>query len=67
LAYASVAPVVTLGGVALSVGYGGLVPGEVGVDQINATAPSNAPAGLSVPLVITQGSGTTTLYVRVVN
>ena len=67
LSYASAAPVITLGGATLSVGYAGLAPGEVGVYQINATVPSGVPTGLSVPLVIAQGGATTTLNVRVVN
>jgi uncharacterized protein (TIGR03437 family) len=58
---------VSLGGVDLMVGYAGLAPGEVGVYQINATVPFGAPTGLAVPLVISQGTGSTTLTVRVVN
>ncbi len=67
LASAIVPPALTLGGVAMNVSYAGLVPGEVGVYQINAVAPSNAPQGLSIPLVIDQGGGSTTINVRVVN
>jgi uncharacterized protein (TIGR03437 family) len=67
LAYAAAAPTVTLGGSALAVSYAGLVPGEVGVYQINATVPSGVPTGLSIPLVIGQGGLTTTLSVRVVD
>ncbi|MGD0774625.1 MAG: hypothetical protein ABSC05_17570 [Candidatus Solibacter sp.] len=59
-------PVVQLGGVALNVGYAGLVPGSVGLDQINATVPNSVPQGLSIPLVIAQGASSTTLNVRVV-
>jgi uncharacterized protein (TIGR03437 family) len=54
-------PDVTLGGVSLSVAFAGLAPGEVGVYQINATVPGDAPQGLSVPLVISQGSSTQTI------
>jgi uncharacterized protein (TIGR03437 family) len=54
-------PQVTLGGVALSVQFAGLAPGEVGVNQINAIVPANAPQGMSVPLVITQGGSTQTI------
>jgi len=66
-AFALVQPLVTLGGAALSVTYAGLSPGEIGVYQINATVPSRVPGGLSIPLLITQGAGTTTVNVRVVN
>jgi uncharacterized protein (TIGR03437 family) len=66
LAYALTAPVVTLGGANLSVAYAGLAPGEVGVYQINAIVPPNAPQGLSVPLVINQNGNNISLNVRVV-
>ena len=67
LASAVVTPTVTLGGAGMSITYAGLVPGEVGVYQINAVAPSNPPQGLSIPLAISQGGSTTTVNVRVVN
>jgi uncharacterized protein (TIGR03437 family) len=67
LAAAAIAPVVTLGGQPLSVLYAGLVPGEVGVYQINATVPGVVTQGMSIPLTINQGAATTTLNVRVVN
>jgi uncharacterized protein (TIGR03437 family) len=67
LAVANIAPVVTLGGTSLGVSYAGLVPGEVGVYQINATVPTGVPQGLSIPLNINQGGANTTLNVRVVN
>ncbi len=51
----------------LNVSYAGLVPDEVGVYQINATVPTGAPQGLSIPLMINQGGATTTVNVRVVN
>ena len=60
-------PVVTLGGTPLNVTFAGLVAGEVGVYQINATVPFKAPTGLSVPLVVSQGGSATSLNVRVVN
>jgi uncharacterized protein (TIGR03437 family) len=59
-------PVVRLGGVELPVEYAGLVPGEIGVYQINVRVPGNAPQGLSVPLTITQGTSTHSFDVRVV-
>jgi uncharacterized protein (TIGR03437 family) len=59
-------PAVTLGGVPLGIEYAGLVPGEVGVYQINAVVPFGVPLGMEVPLTITQGSSSTSLNVRVV-
>jgi uncharacterized protein (TIGR03437 family) len=67
LAVALIAPTVTLGGASLPVLYYGLAPGEVGVYQINVSVPGTVPDGLDVPLVITQGSGTTSVNVRVVD
>jgi len=63
---AVIQPTVMLGGVALDVQYAGLVPGAVGLYQINATVPRSAPLGLSIPLVIAQGGSSTSLDVRVV-
>ena len=60
-------PQVTLGGVALQVEYSGLVPGQIGVYQINASIPEAVPEGMSVPLTVTQGGQTTTLMIRVVH
>jgi uncharacterized protein (TIGR03437 family) len=60
-------PSVTLGGAGLEVQYAGLVPGEVGVYQINAYVPFGVPEGLSIPLVISQGGASTTLNLRVVD
>ena len=67
LSAAVAAPTVTLGGANMAVSYAGLVPGEVGVYQINATAPLSLPQGLNIPLAISQGGVTTTVNVRVVN
>jgi uncharacterized protein (TIGR03437 family) len=61
-----IAASVTLGGVPLNIMYAGLVPGEVGVYQVNASIPSNVPQGLEIPLVVAQGGSSTTLNVRVV-
>jgi len=63
---AVIQPSLQLGGVALDVQYAGLVPGSVGLYQINATVPRSVPLGLSIPLVIAQGGSSTTLDVRVV-
>ncbi|HZT31496.1 MAG TPA: hypothetical protein VFA33_16525 [Bryobacteraceae bacterium] len=59
-------PAVDLGGVGLPVSYAGLAPGQVGVYQIRASVPYFAPLGMSVPLTISQGGSSTTLFVRVV-
>jgi len=67
LAWATLGTNVTLGGSALTIQYAGRVPGEVGVDQINAVVPSSVTPGMSVPLVIGQSNSNTTLNVRVVN
>ena len=67
LGSAIIPPLVTLGGVPLNLVFAGLVPGEVGVYQINATIPFKVPAGLSIPLTINQGGNSTTLNVRVVS
>jgi uncharacterized protein (TIGR03437 family) len=66
LASAMVTPNLSLGGKPMEVYYAGLVPGYVGLYQINATAPFGAPQGLDIPLVIEQGGNSTTIPVRVV-
>ncbi len=65
-AQAIVPPTVTLGSATLNVSFAGLAPGEVGVYQINAAVPSDAPQGLNVPLTISQGGASQTVTVRVV-
>jgi uncharacterized protein (TIGR03437 family) len=66
LASTIVSPNVTLGGTPLGIYYAGLVPGLVGVYQINAVVPLRVPEGVEVPLVVDQGGTSTTLSVRVV-
>lgn len=66
LANAIMVPSVTLGGEPVSVSFAGLAPGEVGVYQINAIVPGNAPQGLNIPLTVTQGTNSQTVTVRVV-
>ena len=63
---AVIQPVLQLGGVALSVQYAGLVPGAVGLYQINATVPNRC-RWTSIPLVIAQGGSSTTLNVGLWN
>ncbi|HEY3841418.1 MAG TPA: hypothetical protein VGL72_32830 [Bryobacteraceae bacterium] len=63
-----VSPTATLGGVSLAVNGVGLQPGQIGIYQIDVTVPRGGiPTGLAVPLVIKQGSATTSFAVRVVN
>jgi uncharacterized protein (TIGR03437 family) len=66
IALVSLTPLVSLGGVPMRVAFAGLVPGLVGVYQINAEASASVPEGFSVPLTIAQGGYSTTLNVRVV-
>ncbi|HSW50446.1 MAG TPA: hypothetical protein VLH09_09740 [Bryobacteraceae bacterium] len=66
LAEAIVLPGVKLGGVALPVLYAGLVPGQVGVYQINVYVPAEVPRGMQVPLVISRPEQDLTFSVRVV-
>ncbi len=67
LAEAALKPQVTLGGVSLPVAFAGLVPGQVGIHQINVQVPfKDVPTGMEIPLTISQGTYTTTVYVRVV-
>jgi len=67
LSLSLVEPTVTLGGVDLPVLYAGLAPGLVGVDQINVSVPFDVPEGFAVPLVITEGSVSTSIPERVVD
>jgi uncharacterized protein (TIGR03437 family) len=69
LSWATQAPAVTLGGSPLTLLYAGLVPGSIsGLYQIDVTVPgTGVPDGTTIPLVINQGGGSTTLNVRVVN
>jgi uncharacterized protein (TIGR03437 family) len=66
-AVAVVQPKVTLNGVGLPVTFAGLVPGQIGVYEIQANVPSYTPQGLSVPLIITQNGQSQTVNVRVVH
>ncbi len=66
LAVATTQPSVKLGGASLPVLYAGLVPGLVGVYQINVYVPAGVTLGTSVPLVITRADGDVSMSVRVV-
>jgi uncharacterized protein (TIGR03437 family) len=54
LSNTGVFPTVTIGGVAAQVTFSGLAPGYVGLYQVNAVVPSNAPTG-NQPLVVSIG------------
>jgi uncharacterized protein (TIGR03437 family) len=58
LSSTTTAPSVTIGGVPATVSFSGLVPGLVGLYQINLQVPANAPIGEAVPVIITIGAGT---------
>jgi uncharacterized protein (TIGR03437 family) len=60
-------PTVMLGAATVNVTFAGLVPGQIGVYQIDATLPDVVPIGMSVPLTIQQGTFSTTVLVRVVS
>ncbi len=60
-------PVVSLGATPLTVEFAGLVPGLVGVYQINVGVPHNISSGSQMPLTIGQNTSSTTFSVRVVN
>jgi uncharacterized protein (TIGR03437 family) len=61
-----VTPSVTIGGAPADVSYSGLTPGYAGLYQINARAAGFTPTGTQQPLVITIGSSSTTVNVRIV-
>ena len=60
-------PVVTLGGVPVSVTFAGLTPGQIGVYQINVNINRKVPSGISIPLVVNQGGASTSADLRVVD
>jgi beta-glucosidase len=55
LAIATTTPLVTIGGAPAQVYFAGLVPGLVGIYQVNAQVPAAAPMGDSVPVQISVG------------
>jgi uncharacterized protein (TIGR03437 family) len=65
LAAARTQPNVTLSGMPLQVDYAGLMPGGVGVYQINVRIPGSVTPGSSVPLTIQQGASSTTVNLQV--
>jgi uncharacterized protein (TIGR03437 family) len=67
LSTATTPVVVTLGATNTFVTFAGLVPGLVGVYQINVTIPGAVQPGRNVPLTIRQGANSTSVSVRVVS
>jgi uncharacterized protein (TIGR03437 family) len=66
LAVTSNAPAVYIGGSQLFTLWAGLVPGLVGVYQINAQVPfHNVPTGSNIPFTVVQGNAQTTVKLRV--
>lgn len=59
-------PEVTIGDVPLQIDFAGLVPGQVGVYQIDATVPGSITDAAQIPLTIRQGAISTSIPVRVV-
>jgi len=66
LALVTSRPEVTIGDTALQVDFAGLVPGQVGVYQINVTVPDGIKDALQTLLTIRQGSNSTSVPIRVV-
>jgi uncharacterized protein (TIGR03437 family) len=56
LAKTLVEPQVSIGGENAPVTFSGLAPGFVGLYQVDALVPTNAPTGTAVPIVITVGT-----------
>jgi uncharacterized protein (TIGR03437 family) len=59
-------PVVTLDGATCPVLSAVLVPGQIGVYQINVSVPKGITQGLAIPLSVSQGGSKSTVFVRVV-
>ena len=57
LSYTAATPTVTIGGWDASVLFAGLVPGSIGMYQVNAVVPPNVSAGPAVQVTIGAGTG----------
>jgi uncharacterized protein (TIGR03437 family) len=60
-------PTVTIGGIVAHVSFSGLVPGTVGLYQVNVQVPTGAPVGNAVPVILSIGgvtSNTVTIAVQ---
>jgi uncharacterized protein (TIGR03437 family) len=61
-------PSVTIGGVPAEVTFSGLAPGQVGLYQVNARLPDDAPVGDAVPLVLSiEGAVSNTVTIAVLD
>ncbi len=60
-------PTVTIGGIAVTPSFSGLVPGEAGEYQLNLTIPAGVATGDQVPLVVTIGNSTDTVGIAIQN
>lgn len=58
-------PLVTIGGINAEVSFSGPAPGLVGVWQIKAVVPADAPAGPRVPVTVSQGLTSNTLPIAI--
>jgi len=58
LSWTTIAPTVTMGGAPAVVLFSGLVPGAVGLYQVNVQVPTTATKGASLPLTISVGGST---------
>jgi uncharacterized protein (TIGR03437 family) len=68
LAVAAVQPTITIGGAPIFVLWAGLAPKQVGVYQIDALVPFHGiPEGDNIAFTISQGSASTTIYLKVEN
>lgn len=67
LATVVIQPFVRIGGQPVEVLFAGLAPNEVGIYQINVRVNGLVPLGMQVPIEIVQGTGLTTVPVRVVD
>jgi uncharacterized protein (TIGR03437 family) len=52
------APNVTIGGIQAMVNFSGLAPGFVGLYQVNAQVPQDAPPGDAIPVMLNIGGAT---------
>lgn len=67
LSWTGATPIVTIGGLTASVEFSGLVPGDVGLYQVNAQVPAGVAKGATVPVAISIGgvtSNTVTMAIQ---
>jgi len=56
---------VTIGGIQANVTFAGLAPGFVGLYQVNAQVPSNAPVGNAIDVKLFAGADSNTVTIAV--